>query len=213
MGSAFVQLFASEAKMPDKFLTEDGLLAVPDTSNQEGETEMELEANVNEDRLLGHSDSENDSATNQLSPPVEKPALIHQQEPVSVHPERKRHYNRTKSPPEERIRYAEKAIRSLKRHTDKGTCPSSLKYTARANITADTDFKADIKRIRKYSENEFVKALTRFHYREIDRCRVELQREKRLKAKNSSRTAKNVKQKSKKAALSAPSTSNSMSPL
>jgi len=174
---------------------------------------MDLEVNVNEDRLLGHSDSENDSATNQLSPPVEKPALIHQQEPVNVHPECKRHYNRTKSPPEERIRNAEKAIRSLKQHTDKGTCPSSLKYTARANITADTNFKADIKRIRKYLENEFVKALTRSHYREIDCCRVELQREKRLKAKNSSRTAKNVKQKSKKAALSAPSTSNSMSPL
>ena len=53
-----------------------------------------------------------------------------------------------------------------------------------------------------------MKALTRFHYREINRCRVELQREKRLKAKNSSRIAKNVKQKSKKAVLSAPSTSN-----
>ena len=50
----------------------------------------------------------------------------------------------------------------------------SLKYKARANITADKDFKADVKRIRKY-----VKALMRFHYRDIDRHRAELHRNKR----------------------------------
>ena len=43
----------------------------------------------------------------------------------------------------------------------------SLKYKARVNITADKDFKADIKRIRKYSESEYVKALMRFHYRDL----------------------------------------------
>ena len=87
--------------MPDNILTGDGLLAVAGTSNPEGETKMELEVNVNEDALLGHSYSEDDCATNQLPSPVKKPVLIHQQEPVNVHPERKRHYNRTKSPPQE----------------------------------------------------------------------------------------------------------------
>ena len=40
-------------------------------------------------------------------------------------------------------------------------------------------FREDIKRIRKYSESEYVKALTRFHYRDIDRHRAELQKNKR----------------------------------
>ena len=66
-----------------------------------------------------------------------------------------------------KIKNAEKAIQALKRHIDKGTCPMSLKYKARANITADKDFKADVKRIRKYSESEYVKDLMRFHYRDI----------------------------------------------
>ena len=72
--------------MPDNFLTEDGLLAVPGTSNQEGETEMELEANVNEDALLGHSDSENDSATNQPPPPVHGKASAHPPRRTSKRP-------------------------------------------------------------------------------------------------------------------------------
>ena len=38
-----------------------------------------------------------------------------------------------------------------------------------------------MKCIRKNVEQEFVKSLTRFHYREIDRQRVEIKRSKRLK--------------------------------
>ena len=74
--------------------------------------------------------------------------------------------------PEEKIKNVEKAIEALKRHTDKGTCPVSLRYTARANIAADKYIREDVKRIRKYSESEYVKALTRFHYRDIDRHRA-----------------------------------------
>lgn len=39
---------------------------------------------------------------------------------------------------------------------DKGTCPESLQYRAKAQIRADNDFKTDIKRIRKNSEQEVV---------------------------------------------------------
>ena len=77
-------------------------------------------------------------------------------------------------------------------------CPMSLKYKARANIKADKDFKTDVKRIRKYSESEYVKALIRFHYRDIDRHRAELHRNKRPSFQNKTSTVSNVKSNSKK---------------
>ena len=93
------------------------------------------------------------------------------------------------------------ANKKLKRHTENGTCPEDLKYRARARIRADNDFKTDIKCIRKNAEQEYVKALTCFHYRECDRFRSELQREKSLKVPNN--VTKNLK--IKKQARSAPS--------
>ena len=44
----------------------------------------------------------------------------------------------------------------------------------------DNDFKTDIKRIRKNTEQEGLKALTRFHYRKIKRYKVEIKKTKRL---------------------------------
>ena len=105
--------------------------------------------------------------------------------------------------------HVEQAIKKFKRHTENGTCPEDLKYRARARITADNDFKTDVKRLRKNAEQEYVKALTRFHYRECDRFRSELQREKRLKVPNKNfsdvrqRLAQNPKQ-----AHSAPTRNN-----
>ena len=97
---------------------------------------------------------------------------------------RKRRHSQPRQPEkpvESKIFHAEAAIKSLKRQVDKGTCPESLQYRARARIRADNDFKTDIKRIRKNAKQEVIKALTRFHYREIDRARVELKKWKRPK--------------------------------
>ena len=69
-------------------------------------------------------------------------------------------------------------------------------------------FKADVKRIRKYSESEYVKALMRFHYRDIDRHRAELHRNKRPSFQNKTSTVRNVKSNSKKGTPSAPESSN-----
>ena len=82
----------------------------------------------------------------------------------------------------------------------------SLKYKARANIKADKDFKVDVKRIRKYSESEYVKALglMRFHYRDIDRHRAELHRNKKPSFQNKTSTVRNVKSNSKKGTPSGP---------
>ena len=85
---------------------------------------------------------------------------------------RKRRRSQPPQSAENKIFHAESAIKSLKRHTDKGTCPESLQYRARARIWADNEFKMDIKRIRKNAEQKFIRALTRFHCREINRTRV-----------------------------------------
>lgn len=41
----------------------------------------------------------------------------------------------------ERIRKSEELIAKLKAHTEKGTCPKTLRYGARASIAPDEDFK------------------------------------------------------------------------
>ena len=64
---------------------------------------------------------------------------------------------------------------------DKGTCPESLQYRAR-----DNDFKTDIKRIRKNTKKEVVKALPHFHYQEINRAGVELHKMKQPKVEKTS---------------------------
>ena len=78
------------------------------------------------------------------------------------------------------------------RHTEKGTCPESLQYRARAKIRADNDFKLDIKRIRKDAEQEVLKALTRFHQREIDRYRIEIKKSKRPRISEASNPSKTL---------------------
>ena len=182
--------------MSDKTLTDEGYLAVPSTSNQE--VRMEPENTIDEYELLAVSEDE-DSATNQVK------VQTYNRENVPAN--RKRRYSDTLQP-EGKIKNAEKAIQALKRHIDKGTCPMSLKYKARANIKADKDFKTDVKRIRKYSESEYVKALMRFHYRDIDRHRAELHRNKRPSFQNKTSTVSNVKSNSKKGTPSAPESSN-----
>ncbi|KAL9976701.1 hypothetical protein ACROYT_G014028 [Oculina patagonica] len=65
----------------------------------------------------------------------------------------------------EKMASSEHSIGLLKTHLEKGTCPKTLRYTARANITPDEDFKNDIGSIRKKAENALVGAL-RFHNRQ-----------------------------------------------
>ena len=68
--------------------------------------------------------------------------------------------------PEDLIEQSKQAIKSLKRHSDRGTCPKSLQYRVHAQIKVDKDFKSDIKHIRSQAEQGIVGALTRFHYRQ-----------------------------------------------
>ena len=91
---------------------------------------------------------------------------------------RKRRYSETLS--EERIiEQSEEALKALNRHSQRGTCPKTLQYKARARIRADEAFKTDIKRIRKTTEQEVVNALIRYHERRIAESKKSLKRQKR----------------------------------
>ena len=61
----------------------------------------------------------------------------------------------------------------------KGTCPETLKYRARAKITAYEDFKREIKQICKNAEQETLNTIIRFHQREIGRFKAETKKGKR----------------------------------
>ena len=65
---------------------------------------------------------------------------------------------------EAKIKKTEGSIMKLNEHLQKNTCPKALRYSARANIPADEQFREDIKSVKQKAERGFVEALTRFHY-------------------------------------------------
>ena len=64
---------------------------------------------------------------------------------------------------QEKIESSTNSISLLNNHLEKGSCPKTLRYNARANITPDEDFKKDINSIRKKAEQALVGALVKFH--------------------------------------------------
>ena len=83
---------------------------------------------------------------------------------------------------QKRMNASNKANGKLKDHLDKGTCPKSLRYSARANITPDEDFKNDISSIRKKAEHAYVGALVRFHNRRVERLTIKLRKLEQAKS-------------------------------
>ena len=86
----------------------------------------------------------------------------------------------------EKIRKSEESISKLRTHSEKGTCPKTLRYNARVNITPDDDFKRDIALIRKNAQQKYLDALIKFHYRRVERNKIELNRIKQLQSRKSS---------------------------
>ena len=149
---------------------------------------------TNEDELLGQSDIDDYIPPSQqpqrnFASRGKRPYKNNASKPVI---ENRRKRRRIEPAAEERIDQAERAIKAIKRHTEKGTCPESLQYRARAKIRADNDFKLNIKRIRKDAEQEVLKALTRFHQREIDRYRIEIKKSKRPRISEASNPSKTL---------------------
>ena len=79
---------------------------------------------------------------------------------------------------EAKIKKRKGSIMKLNEHLQKNTCPKALRYSARANIPADEQFSEDIKSVKQKAERSFVEALTRFHYRRLERQKSKLNKEK-----------------------------------
>ena len=185
--------------MLENIITSDGLLNAPGTSNAfENEDKMEVSYDIAiEDDLLGKSDDDQQIPPYQVPRKSKQPKLQHQS--CDRHPRRSTSKPRTEqyrkrrchSPStenckrthslsaEDKISQAEGAIKALKRHTDRGTCPETLQYRARAKITADEDFRREINQIRKNAEQETLNASIPFHQREIGRFKAETKKGKR----------------------------------
>ena len=161
--------------MLENLLTSEGLIAAPSSSKAIEEENMDTSSILEDDLLSQSGDHKLPSfqVPNGTSPQKE---IAHQSRRKNCEPKkatrmnedpRKHSHSQPPQSAENKMFLAESVIKSLKRHTDKGTCPESLQYWARARIRADNEFKTDIKRIRKNAEQEFVRALTRFHYHGI----------------------------------------------
>ena len=105
---------------------------------------------------------------------------------------------------EQKLERSDTALKSLKKHLDRKTCPKSLQYRARARIKADDDFKKDIKRLRSKAEEDYIQALIRFRYRNIEGLRSAIRQGKRVQANKSKKTEEHCKQKKTAFARSAP---------
>ena len=169
-------------------ITADGLLNAPGTSNAiENDDKMEVSYDIaNEDDLLSKSDDD------EQIPPYQVPRKPKQQrQSRDRHPQRstseprteqyrkrRRHspstQNRKRShslSAEDKISQAEGAIKSLKRHTDKGTCQETLQYRVR--------ILRERKQICKNAEQETLNAIVCFHQRDIGRFKAEIKKGKR----------------------------------
>ena len=82
-------------------------------------------------------------------------------------------------PLEQQVEQSEQAIKSLKRHLERKTCPKSLLYGARARIRADI--------LRSNAERDYVEALIRFQFRRTESLRSPLRKEKRIKSSTPTR--------------------------
>jgi len=75
-----------------------------------------------------------------------------------------------------KIEQSETLIVELQALTEKFTCTRDLRYVAKANITPDEEFKREIQSIKREAERKFIRALTKFPYRHIERNNDKLRR-------------------------------------
>ncbi|RMX55213.1 hypothetical protein pdam_00026059, partial [Pocillopora damicornis] len=61
----------------------------------------------------------------------------------------------------------ETSILKLERQLQQKTCPKSLQYKAKANVTPDETFRQEISAIKSHAEEQYVSALVRFRQRRL----------------------------------------------
>ena len=125
-----------------------------------------------------HSDNEDDELEIPSYQPPKEDAKPSSGNEKKTKPTKKRKATQALPSTEAKIMKTEISIRKLNEHVEKKTCPKTLRYSARANIPADEDFKKDIKTIREKAEQGFIRALTRFHYRRLEKQKIKLNKDK-----------------------------------
>lgn len=148
----------------------------------------EYRPNEEDDEML-NTDEENDSENSPLPSqprPTQSPPRGHRENhlptsnkpnspPKSNLPKRgqKRKYTDHKTV-ENKITKTENSTKLLEEHLTNRTCPKSLRYTVKPNITLGNIIEKEIKGIKLDAEQSLVDALTRFHKRKLDGQRKKL---------------------------------------
>ena len=73
-----------------------------------------------------------------------------------------------------KIAKTEQSIEKFEKHLAIRTCPISLQYSAKPNITPDIIFDKEVKEIKQQAQQGLVDALTSFHKRRLESQRKEL---------------------------------------
>ena len=160
--------------------------------NIEAETSQSL-LNTEYDQLIGggdenSSDSEDYGLTSYQQPPPKEPLRKNEAKKKDL----KRKASEVPTTTKAKIKKTEDSIKLLKNHLERNTCPKPLRYSARANIPADEQFKKDIKAIKQKAERGFVEALTKFHYRRLEKQKQKLHKEMSLTNRKGRKDSKNV---------------------
>ena len=69
---------------------------------------------------------------------------------------------------EAKIAKTEQSIEKLEKHLTNRTCPISLQYSAKPNITPDIIFDREVREIKQRAQQSLVQALTSFHKRRLE---------------------------------------------
>ena len=148
----------------------------------EEDYEASLSSLENENELLhiqGQSEPEqsgeesDDNITSYQNPPT-KPSQHKKQKKTGI---KRKAADEIPTTTEAKIKKTEESIKKLNDHLKRNTCPKPLRYSTRANIPADEEFKKDIKTLKQKAERGFVEALTRFHYRRLEKQKTKLNKE------------------------------------
>ena len=94
------------------------------------------------------------------------------------------------------VKKSQESLVKIEEHVENNTCPKTLRYSARAKIRPDPEFKTDISRITKEAERKMLGALKKFHHRSVERNKAklrELERKSRSKNQPSTSTGTDVK--------------------
>lgn len=92
--------------------------------------------------------------------------------PLRFGPSSKRKYSETSSV-EAKITKTKDSITKLKRHIDNTRhAPSHCTDAAHTNIPPDVEFKDKIKAIKQTTQQAYLHALTKFHYRRVENRRL-----------------------------------------